>query len=107
MVAEIQNGRRYWLTKEEEQALMHHNQRYQKLNGLGEMLLAVAQKPQTAEEGQWMTLPELAALLNKTFGGFKQDAATLQKIGNFLNRPEYKFESKRLTKGMIYLVKIL
>ena len=107
LVTEIQNGERYWLTKEEEQALMRHNQHYQKLNGLGEMLMAAVQKPQTVEEGQWMTLPELAALLNKTFGGFKQDAATLQKIGNFLNRPEYKFESKRLTKGMIYLVKIL
>ena len=42
---EIQDGERYWLTPDEEVALMKHNRQYQRLNGLGEMLLAVVRKP--------------------------------------------------------------
>ena len=52
LMQEIQQGERYWLTKDEERALMEHNLQYQRLNGLGEMLMAVIQKPREADEGQ-------------------------------------------------------
>ena len=81
-------------------------------NCLGEMLMAVVQKPKTAsataskenEEGEWMSLKDLSALLKEHFKGYKEDTTTFQKIGNYLNRPEYKFESKRVTAGMLYWV---
>ncbi|MBR2236670.1 MAG: hypothetical protein IJ887_02170 [Prevotella sp.] len=105
LMQEIQQGERYWLTKDEERALMEHNLQYQRLNGLGEMLMAVIQKPREADEGQWVSLKELSALLKSRFKGYKEDAGTFQKIGNYLSRPEYKFQSKHTTSGALYLVK--
>ena len=104
LLHEIRNGERYWLSKDEERALMEHNLQYQRLNGLGEMLLAVVNKPRPNEEGQWMTLPELSALLKSHFKGYKEEENTLVKIGNYLNRPEYKFQSKHTKTGVRYWV---
>ena len=112
LMDEIRQGERYWLTKEEERALMEHNLQYQRLNGLGEMLMAVVQKPRVAasdvqsEEGQWMSLKDLSALLKSKFKGYKEDTGSFQKIGNYLNRPEYKFQSKHTTGGNFYWVKV-
>ena len=112
LMDEIRQGERYWLTKEEERNLMEHNLQYQRLNGLGEMLMAVVQKPRIAasdhqsEEGQWMSLKDLSALLKSKFKGYKEDTGSFQKIGNYLNRPEYKFQSKHTTGGNFYWVKV-
>ena len=121
LMHEIQSGERYWLTKDEERNLMEHNLQYQRLNGLGEMLMAVVQKPRTAptpqsdgqlpsgrgaEEGQWMSLKDLSALLKSKFKGYKEEENSFQKIGNYLNRPEYKFQSKHSTSGNYYWVKV-
>ena len=115
LLQEIRHGERYWLTREEESALMEHNLQYQRLNGLGEMLMALVQKPrnmapaanaQSDGEGEWMSLKELSALLKKHFKGYKEDEGTFRKIGNYLNRPEYKFQSKHTTSGILYWVKL-
>jgi predicted P-loop ATPase len=114
LVQEIRQGERYWLNKEEERRLMEHNLQYQRLNGLGEMLMAVIQKPRTMaeanafrdhEEGEWMSLRDISALLKDHFKGFKEESTTFQKIGNYLSRPEYKFQSKHTTAGTLYWVK--
>ena len=102
---------RYFLTKEEEQALMQHNLRYQKMNGLGEMLLSLFEKPMgTSEEqpenGRWLSVKEISARLKDTFkGAYQPDEGSLVKIGQFLSRPEYKFESERRNTGWVYWVK--
>ena len=112
LMDEIRQGERYWLTKEEERALMEHNLQYQRLNGLGEMLMAVVQKPRVAasdvqsEEGQWMSLKDLSALLKSKFKGYKEDTGSFQKIGSYLNRPEYKFQSHHTKAGTMYWVKV-
>jgi hypothetical protein len=103
---EIRQGERYWLSKEEERALMEHNLQYQRLNGLGEMLMAVIQKPRYEEEGLWMSLPELSALLKKHFKNYKEEEGTFVKIGSYLNRPEYKFQSKHTMSGTQYWIKL-
>ena len=102
--AEISQGERYWLTKDEERQLMEHNLVYQQLSGLGEMLMSVIQKPRD-DEGEWMTLKELSELLKRHFKGYKEEASSFQKIGSILSRPEYKFESRRTNGGMLYLIK--
>ena len=102
--AEISQGERYWLTKDEERQLMEHNLVYQQLSGLGEMLMSVIQKPRD-DEGEWMTLKELSELLKHHFKGYKEEASSFQKIGSILSRPEYKFESRRTNGGMLYLIK--
>ena len=106
LMHEIHHGERYWLTKEEERALMEHNLQYQRLNGLGEMLMAVIQKPRHDEDGQWISLKELSALLKKHFKGYKEDPSSFQKIGNYLNRPEYKFKSRRVAAGVQYWISL-
>ena len=112
LMDEIRQGERYWLTKEEERALMEHNLQYQRLNGLGEMLMAVVQKPRVAasdvqsEEGQWMSLKDLSALLKSKFKGYKEDTGSFQKIGSYLTRPEYKFQSHHTKAGTMYWVKV-
>ena len=105
LLYEVAHGERYWLTKDEEQALMHHNLQYQRLNGLGEMLLSLYRRPEGGEEGQWIPLKNISASLKDAFkSAYKEEPGTLEKIGNFLNRPEYKFESRRPHSGTEYYV---
>ncbi len=106
-----EQGERYYLTKEEELALMEHNQSFQKVSGLGEMLLSLFEKPEgnskeNPENGQWLSLKEISAHLKQTFkGGYQEEEGAFIKIGQFLSRPEYKFESTRRNTGWIYWVK--
>ena len=105
LLYEVAHGERYWLTKEEEQALMHHNLQYQRLNGLGEMLLSLYRRPEGDEEGRWLSLKDISARLKQTFrSSYKEEPGTFEKIGNFLNRPEYKFQSRRPHTGTEYFV---
>ena len=104
-------GERYYLTKDEEQALMHHNLRFQKLNGVGEMLLSLFEKPEgnpkaQPENGQWLSIKDISARMKQAFkGAYHEDEGTLIKIGQYLSRPEYKFESARRNFGSVYWVK--
>ena len=90
---------------------MEHNLRYQKLSQLGEQLLSLFEKPSDSPEtnsdgGQWMTLKDISTRLKKVFkGAYTEDEGSYIKIGNFLNRPEYKFPSRRKNSGMEYFVK--
>ena len=53
-----------------------------------------------------MSLKDLSALLRKHFGGYREDEGTFRKIGRYLNRLEFKFESKHTNSGVKYLVKM-
>ena len=105
LMYEIQHGERYWLSKDEERALMEHNLAYQRLNGLGEMLMSLIAKPRSNEDGEWLSLKDLSALLKKYFKGYKEDTTAFQKIGSYLRRPEYKFQSRHTNNGTLYLIK--
>ena len=105
LLHEIRQGERYWLSKDEERALMEHNLNYQRLNGLGEMLMSLIQKPRIDEDGEWLGLKDLSALIKSHFKGYKEDATSIQKIAAYLRRPEYKFQSKRASSGMLYFIK--
>ena len=105
LMFEIRHGERYWLSKDEERALMEHNLAYQRLNGLGEMLMSLIAKPRSVEDGEWVSLKDLSALLKTHFKGYKEDTTSFQKIGNYLRRPEYKFQSRHTSNGTLYLIK--
>ena len=102
---------RYHLTREEEQALMEHNLRFQRLSQLGEQLLSLFEKPEGTSKtnpdgGQWLSLKDISARLKAVFkSAYVEDENIYVKIGNFLNRPECKFESARRSYGMVYWVK--
>ena len=102
---EIHDGERYWLTNEEEEALMAHNRQYQRLNGLGEMFLSLYRLPNEGEQGQWLSLKDIAVRMKQVFrSGFKEEPGTLEKLGAFMNRQEYKFDKRRRNNGMEYWV---
>ncbi len=102
---------RYHLTRDEEQALMAHNQRYQRLSQLGEQLLSVFERPEDTPDsdpagGQWMTLKDISARLRQVFKrAYAEDDNVYERIGRILSRPEYRFESERKSFGMVYWVK--
>lgn len=52
-----------------------------------------------------MSLKEISALLNQHFSSYKVDDGTFIKIGNFLSRPEYKFDKKASNGCIMYRVK--
>ena len=106
LLQEIQNGERYWPTREQEQQLIQRNMSYQQVSGLGEMLMSILQRPNSDDEGQWMTLKEISALLKKSFKGYKEETGTFRKIGTFLSRPEYRFKSHHKMTGTVYWVKL-
>jgi hypothetical protein len=70
------------------------------------MLLSVIEKPENDEDGQWISLKELSALLKQHFRGYKEEVGTFRKIGLFLSRPEMLFKSRRQSTGMFYWVKL-
>ena len=84
---------------------MHHNLQYQRLNGLGEMLMSLYQKPENGSEGKWLSLKAISKQLKQAFkGAFDERKYSHEKIGNFLNRPEYKFQSHHRNTGTEYWV---
>ncbi len=85
---------------------MEHNLQFQQMNGLGEMLMAVIQRPRENEDGQWMSISEISALMKSHFKGYKEETAVFQKIGNYLKRPQYRFQSKHTMNGNQYWVKL-
>ena len=106
---EINDGERYWMSKEEEKSLMEHNLQYQQISAIGEMLLSLFLRPEMGDDEskcQWLLLKDISARLKQRFkSAYKEDAGSLIKIGNYLNRPEYKFQSRRTSRGMVYWVK--
>ena len=102
---------RYHLTRDEEQSLMAHNQRYQRLSQLGEQIMSTFERPEGTPQsnpdgGQWMSLKNISARLKQVFKrAYTEDDSTYKRIGRFLSRPEYRFESERRSSGMVYWVK--
>jgi hypothetical protein len=45
-------------------------------------------------------------MLKTHFKGYKDDPNTYQKIGQYLSRPQYRFQSKHTTQGTKYWVKV-
>ena len=87
--------------------LIERNSSYQQLSGLGEMILSIIQRPDNDNDGQWMSIKELSALLKCTFKGYKEEVGTFRKIGTILSRPEYRLKRKHQNSGMIYWVKVM
>ena len=107
----VDQHERYFLTKDEECALMEHNQKFQKVNGLGEMLLSVFERPEGTPKsnpngGQWLSVKDISTRLKAKFkGAYQPDEGSLVRIGQFLSRPEYQFLRERKKYGWVYWVK--
>ena len=52
-----------------------------------------------------MALKDISARLKQAFrSSYKEEPGTFEKIGNFMNRPEYKFQSYHRNTGTEYWV---
>ena len=71
-----------------------------------EDMMSLIQKPRPGENGIWMSLKDLSALIKQHFRNYQEDEGSFIKIGSYLQRPEYKFERKHSNTGMKYWVKI-
>ena len=89
---EINQGERYWPSREQEEALIAHNGDYRPVSGLQEMLAAVIEKPANADDGRWMTLGEISQMLKSRFSSYKEDASTFRKA---IPRPAPSISSGR------------
>lgn len=102
--AELKQGFRYWLTKEEEQEMAKANARYRHVPALAEEIAAVFTS--ASEEGpnaQWLTAKEIIqevspkkvhTLTNRTY---KEIRSIME---NYIHAP-----SKEARKGLVYCVK--
>ena len=103
---EIRAGERYWPTRDQEQALIERNMSYQQVSGLGEMIRSLLQKPENDDEGRWMSISEISALLKANFKGYKEEPGVFRRIGACMNLPEYRFMSKHTFTGTAYWVTV-
>ena len=102
---EINQGERYWPSREEEEALIAHNNDYRPVSGLHEMLAAVIEKPVAPDDGRWVTLGEISQMLKNRFGSYKEDTGTFRKLGVALNRPDYRYDNRHTKTGVVYFVR--
>ena len=101
---QVLDGTRYWLDDEETLVLTEENKRFQRIEGLEEMVASTFRKPTTPDEGRWYTLSEISNLLTHRYRSADTHAITLAKLGHVLNYPRFGFQSKRRSQGMVYLL---
>lgn len=102
---QVVDGERYWLNDEETQTLISENERFQRVNGLEEMIAETFRAPQPNEEGRWWTVSEVGNTLQQRYRSQDTRNMTLQSIGYALNASRFGFESKRKAQGMAYWLK--
>jgi len=102
---QVVDGERYWLNDEETQTLISENERFQRVNGLEEMIAETFRAPQSNEEGRWWTVSEVSNALQLRYRSQDTRNMTLQSIGYALNASRFGFESKRKAQGMVYWLK--
>jgi hypothetical protein len=105
LYAEIKAGEPYWLSKDEELALMQHNRQYMQFNEVGDMVLQCYRPPKESEKGRWLTLKDIVSKLKQTFGAsFREEPGTMKRIASFMLRPDAGFTRRRVSTGVEYLV---
>ena len=101
---ELNGGKRYWLTDEENDRLSHYNERFLHVNDLQTMILSLFDHPQNEEDIVELSLEEIMNQILQHFPYYTRTDNRNQKLGLIMKR-ELGFASKRTNKGMVYLVK--
>ena len=104
LVSEVAAGVPYWLTDEQTRLLMSENQRFQRIDGLEEMLFALYRKPADNESGRWWLVSEISDHLKHRFRNADARNVTLARIGTTLSSKQFGITSKHTNKGTAYLL---
>ena len=98
----VQSGERYWLNDEETQVLIAENERFQRINALEEMVGETFRRAENNEEGRWWSLTEVSDKLKDRYRNREVQNIALSTLGQVMNYPRFRFDSKRRSQGMIY-----
>lgn len=101
---ELEDGMRYWLTDEENDRLSRYNEKYLHIYDLQSMLLNLFEYPKSNDETEELSLEEIMDEIQKHYPYYTRSDNRNQKLGIMMKR-ELGFTSKRISKGMVYLVK--
>ena len=104
LVQEIAEGRHYWLEDDETELLMSENQRFQRIDGLEEMLFTLFRKPVEGEHGRWWLVSEIHTLLKSRYHSAGVKNVSLAKIGSTLSSKLFSVTSKHTNRGTAYLL---
>ena len=104
LVQEIAEGRHYWLEDDETELLMSENQRFQRIDGLEEMLFALFRKPVEGEHGRWWLVSDIHTLLKSQYHSAGVKNVSLAKIGSTLSSKLFSVTSKHTNRGTAYLL---
>jgi predicted P-loop ATPase len=99
---QVLDGERYWLNDEETRSLIEDNERFQRVNGLEEMIAETFTQPSGDDAGRWWTVSEISQRLQERYRSQEIRNSSLATIGRTLSLPRFHFESKRRPQGMVY-----
>ena len=99
---EVADGRRYWLSDDEIERLIEENERFQRIDSLGEMIAELFIMPEKPDEARWMSTTEVLKKLQNRFGMSQLKNVTPKKVGDTLGSRQFIFESKHTNSGTKY-----
>lgn len=103
LVAELEGGKRYWLTEAENKRLMMENVRYQHVGDYETMLKLTFKTPtETPEDIPFMMVSEIREILAERFPDMTINNNTSKNIGCALRAMGYT--AKRMSSGMAYRI---
>lgn len=105
LVEELRQGRRYYLTDEENRQLMVHNAAFRRVSGLEEMVRANYSKTETEAEGKWLSVSAIANELKTRYPNLPLNDRLLVRLGKILSSRDVNFQRRHTREGNEYLVK--
>ena len=103
LVAELQQGRRYWFEDDENQRIMEQNKAFQQVNNYEEMVSIIYLSPEeTPDNAKPVLLQDIMQRLSQSFPTFVIAKGTDMELGRRLTKMGY--DSKRQNKGSAFRI---
>ena len=103
LVAELQQGRRYWFEDDENQRIMEQNKAFQQVNNYEEMVSIIYLSPEeTPDNTKPVLLQDIMQRLAQAFPTFVIAKGTDMELGRRLTKMGY--DSKRQNKGSAFRI---
>jgi GTPase SAR1 family protein len=103
LVAELQQGRRYWFEDDENQRIMEQNKAFQQVNNYEEMVSIIYLSPEeTPDNAKPVLLQDIMQRLSQAFPTFVIAKGTDMELGRRLTKMGY--DSKRQNKGSAFRI---
>ena len=103
---ELDEGRRYWLSDEDNAHNIKHNARYQQVNDHSQMVTLTHLTPEdTPSDTAFVPLYDILERLRKEFPTFAINRSTDRSVGRCLHALGYEY--KKTSKGIFYKIKAI